>query len=323
MTFCADLRSIAARPEAWVAPALILGFSVDKAYFTQGLDAIIPVALFLMLYPGMLDIDIEGLGSLTNRVRVIIVALALNYLLSPPLMAAILHFLGHDGDPRVIVGLTLYSVAPCGGMVPAFTAMASGNVHLAVALTAISFVLSLGIVPVWTGILIGAYVEAPIWVVFRYLFVIIVLPLLCATATRHVVIRLKGEGSFRSFSKHVKTLSNLGLFLILFAMTVQYGDLVRNEPGLLMKIAISVTLFIAILFCLSRLAGRLLRFEYEDTVALSLATITKNNALAMALAFSVFGPETALANAIAGPLVQLPALLVLVTLMRNRSAAKA
>lgn len=66
------------------------------------------------------------------------------------------------------------------------------------------------------------------------------------------------------------------------------------------------------------LLGRLFRVRYEDAVALTIAATAKNKAVSLALAFSAFGPESALVNAIAGPLVQMPMLLGFVAFKRSR-----
>ena len=59
----------------------------------------------------------------------------------------------------------------------------------------------------------------------------------------------------------------------------------------------------------SFLSNRALKTAYEDSVAFTISTTAKNNAIAMALALSAFGPEVALTHAVAGPLVQLPIML--------------
>ena len=71
-----------------------------------------------------------------------------------------------------------------------------------------------------------------------------------------------------------------------------------------------VVLFLAGLILISCFYGRFLLANHQDAVAFLFGTTAKNNAISIALAFSVFGPEATMANAIAGPMVQLPLMII-------------
>ena len=60
-------------------------------------------------------------------------------------------------------------------------------------------------------------------------------------------------------------------------------------------------------------------FPQLEAVALTLSTTAKNNVISLALAFSAFGADAGLVNAIAGPLVQLPILLGFVALEKSKA----
>lgn len=110
-------------------------------------------------------------------------------------------------------------------------------------------------------------------------------------------------------------LSAVGLFLIVFAISMLNGHRILDEPLLVLKIAAPVCAFLLTLFAFSYFLGKTLRSTREDAIAFSLSTIPKNNAVSPALAFSAFGSDTALVNAIAGPLVQLPILLLVINVL--------
>ena len=63
----------------------------------------------------------------------------------------------------------------------------------AISVTAISLVLSQVMVPVWAEFLIGFHVSAPVGLVSRHLFVIIVCPLCVALLIRMITTNFKGE----------------------------------------------------------------------------------------------------------------------------------
>jgi ACR3 family arsenite efflux pump ArsB len=213
-----------------------------------------------------------------------------------------------------MVGIILYGAVPGGGMAPAFTGMLKGNVNLSVTISAIGAILSLGIVPLWAEFLIGAHMVVPTLIIFQHLWFIIVIPLISGVVTRWIIMRSKGESTFVWVKERMKALSGAGLWLILFAMSLLYGDRVVNEPVMILKIAEPVAAFLTILFLISSLVAKVFCWTRENAVALTLSTTAKNNAVSLALAFSVFGADACLANAIAGPLVQLPILLGFVAL---------
>jgi ACR3 family arsenite efflux pump ArsB len=290
---------------------------VAKVWTPQCIDWVIYFALFLMLFPPMLEVNFGGVTRVFKEPRLVTAALVLNFLVSPLLIFGLLHLFVGENEGRLMVGIILYGSVPGGGMAPAFTGMLKGNLSLTVTIAAIGSILSLGIVPLWTKLLTGTQVEVPALLIFEHLCFIIVIPLMLAVLTRRIIVRKKGEPTFCSVKERLKPLSNLGLFLILFAMFLLYGDRVLSDPSFVLKIAAPVAVFLAILFLISGAVGKAFGAAYEDTIALTLSTTAKNNAISLALAFSTFGPDAGLVNAIAGPLVQLPILLAFVALRRS------
>jgi arsenite transporter len=300
-----------------VLVAIPLGLCVGKICGPQDVDALIFIALFLMLYPSMLEVDLAGFKRALLQPGLVAASLFLNFVVSPILVFGLLHLFAGLSEPNVTVGVTLYGTVPGGSMAPAFTGILRGNVNLSVTISAISSFLSPGIVPLWTEWLIGTHLAVPASLIFRHLCFIIAIPLIVAVLTRWVIVAGNGEATFRVLKERIKGLSHFGLFTLLFAMSFMYGDRILNEPLLVVRTAGPVSAFLTILFLLSGLLGKALRSLAGDAVAFTLATTAKNNAVSLALAFSAFGGDAALVNAIAGPLVQLPMLLGYVALKRS------
>lgn len=303
----------------YILGAMLLGVSVGKTYRPECIDAVIYLALFLMLYPPMLDVDFAGVKRVFTAPLLVAVALFLNFFVSPLLIFGLLHlFVGKSGL-HLMLGIILYGAVPGGGMAPAFTGMVRGNVNLSVTISAIGSILSIGIVPLWANWLIGTHMAVPAVLIFRQLCFIVVIPLVLSALTRRIILGRMGESIFLSAKGRIKRLSGVGLCLLVFTMSVLYGDRVLAEPLLVLKIAGPVAAFLMIMFIISHLIGKIFRSSYEDAVALTLSTTAKNNAISLALAFSTFGADAALVNAIAGPLVQLPMLLGFVALKRSKT----
>jgi len=304
-------------PWLWGLAAIALAYAAGKAYPAPPIDSAIPVALFLMLFPAMLEVDLAGIRAVLFAPVLLVGSLVLNFFVSPLLMFGILHAIPIQNETYLTVGMTLYSAVPCGGLVPVYTGMLNGNVGLAVTITAASLLLSLGIVPLWITALIGTMVPVPPMLIFTYLAGIIIIPLTLALVTRSIVVRRRGVQAFSVLKERMKVLSSCGLILFLFVMSLLHGDRVVNQPALVLRIALVVSIFMGVLVALSGVLGSAFNWRSEDVVALKISTAAKNNAVALALAYSAFGADAALVNAISGPLVQLPILLGFIAVWRS------
>jgi ACR3 family arsenite efflux pump ArsB len=198
--------------------------------------------------------------------------------------------------------------------------MLNGNISLSVTITSLSLLLSIGIVPFWTKYIIGTMIQAPFLLIMKYLSAIIVIPMIMAEISRRVMAKQWGESLFHRIKERCKVFSGFGLMMMIFVVFALNGKLVLREPMLILKILIPATLFLITLLVCSNLFCRIARFRYEDSIALSLGTSSKNVPIAIALAFSAYGQEVALVIGVAGPLVQLPVMLSYLRLRRSATA---
>jgi len=319
MTVCVWRTDIKISLGWYVLAAMLLGLSVGRVYRPQCVDAVMCLALFLMLYPPMLEVDFAGVKEVFTKPWLVVAALFLNFLVSPLLIFGLLHLFVGSSGLNLMLGIILYGAVPGGGMAPAFTGMLKGNVNLSVTISAIGSVLTIALVPLWAKYLIGTRIAVPAMLMFSHLCLIVVIPLVFAVLTRRIIVAGMGESVFLSVRERLKALSGLGLCLLVFTMFMLYGDRVVNDPLLVLRIAGPVLAFLMILFVLSGIVGKSLRACQEDAIALTLSTTAKNNAISLALSFSTFGADAALVNAIAGPLVQMPILLGFVAVKRGKT----
>ena len=120
---------------------------MGRVYRPQCIHAVMCLALFLMLYPPMLEVDFAGVKEVFTKPWLVVAALFLNFLVSPLLIFGLLHLFVGSSGLNLMLGIILYGAVPGGGMAPAFTGMLKGNVNLSVTISAIGSVLTIGIVP--------------------------------------------------------------------------------------------------------------------------------------------------------------------------------
>lgn len=297
------------RLEWKIGISIVMGLATGTALPDLSFLSLVPAALFLMLWPAMLDMELSGLRGMYQRPKVLVLSLLLNFLLSPLLLYALSYLLLSSVPPAIMVGMLLFGLMPCGGMAPAYTGMVQGNVGLSVSIAAISLLLSIGIVPLWTEILIGRLVAVPIALAARSMAVTVFLPLLFAGLVRKVVVMTKGADGFRRLKPSLQSTSVYGLMLLGFAVFGMNGRKVVQDPMLMLRIALVSLLFLTSLLAGSMLLGRKAGLSQADLTALAISSATKNNAISLALALLLFDSRAVLAITVAGPMVQMPVML--------------
>lgn len=130
------------------ALAVAMGGLVASEILDLGfLNRFIPLALFVMLYPMMLDVEIAKAASLIKRPGLLTMALFLNFILAPLLVFAISWAFLPRTHPMLTVGMVVFGLIPCGGMVPAYTGALGGNVTLSLVISTPSLFLCAGLAP--------------------------------------------------------------------------------------------------------------------------------------------------------------------------------
>jgi ACR3 family arsenite transporter len=287
----------------------LLGLAIGMGLPDPPFLPLVPAALFLMLWPAMLDMELTGLRDMYLRPRVLLLSLSLNFLVSPVLIF-VLSRVFLSGTPHgMLIGVLLFGLMPCGGMAPAYTGMLRGNVGLSVTISAISLLLSIGIVPLWTELLIGQLVEVPIGLAARSIAITVLLPLFFAWLIRMTIIRTRGEDAFRELKPSLKNTSRFGLMLLAFAIFAMNGRQAVQDPPMMLRIVLASFLFLTTLLAGSLLLGKAAGLSPADLTALAISSATKNNAISISLALLLFDSRAILAIAIAGPMVQIPVML--------------
>jgi ACR3 family arsenite transporter len=272
------------------------------------------VGLFLMIYPAMTNIRFEDLGKAVRSKQQLFTVLFFNFAVAPFVMLALANLFFPAGSD-FHTALVLYGLAPCIAMVIVFTFLAFGNSALAIVLVAMNSTLQMMLIPVYAHWLLGE-VEFDVWVVAESVVLYLGLPLVAGIFTRRWGVRKYGEAGFGKVKSLLDTLSIVGLLFTLAVMFALKGDLIVDRPGIILQLAVPMTLFFWGMFLVVYLVGWRLGFSYEDAVAVAFNSTGRDFEIAIAIAITAFNPTVALGTVV-GPLIEVPAMLVLVWFARQ------
>jgi arsenite transporter len=301
--------------------AALAGFAAAGMLDLRFLNGFIPLAIFMMLYPMMLDVENAKAAEVFKKPGLPAAALFINFLLAPLLIFTISWAFPPKSNPLLTVGMVVFGLIPCGGMVPAYTGALGGNVTLSVVISGASLFLCAGVAPLWMRILLGRWVPFPYTETAGYLLGVIGLPFVLANFSRRVIIGRWGAGAFAEVKAGLRGCVRWGFMALIFIIFSQNGKLLFKDLALIPEIILPASIFLVLLLLFSTFAGKIAGWCEEDATALTVSVSVKNTAVSIAFAASSLGPDAVLAIGIIGPLVQAPIMLCYLALSR-RSAKR-
>ena len=300
----------------WLAPlvtiSIILGilFGLGFKEETQQLDIFIPITVFAMLYPPMINIDLTNLRRDIVNVRLIVSILLLNFIFSPLVAAFYAQFL-QSFDPLLAVGFILKLSVPAAPMVVAWTGLANGRTETALTAVAFSYILSFFFIPFWMLTLAGTIVSVPLDLFINSLIIYVLVPFVIGILTRSVILRYRGPQMLNSVKPALPPISSIGMFGIVFIIMAREASVILSHLDSILFVAIGIIIIYPSLFILSVVYSKFVGFDYNDTIALGYSVTAKSHGLTIALAISTFGGLSVLPAAFA-PIIQIPLMLAII-----------
>jgi arsenite transporter len=317
----------------WILAAMAVGLLAGRlipglgealgAVAIDGVSLPIALGLLIMMYPVLAKVRYDRLDTVTGDKRLLVSSLILNWVLGPALMFALAWLLLPD-LPEYRTGLIIVGLARCIAMVIIWNDLACGDREAAAVLVALNSVFQvfafgalgwfyLSVLPGWLG-LPTAGLDVSAWEIVRSVLIFLGIPLIAGYLTRRLGERAKGRDWYESrFLPRIGPFALYGLLFTIVVLFALQGDAITSQPLDVVRIALPLLIYFAVMWAGSYAFGRAVGLNYERTTTLAFTAAGNNFELAIAVAIATFGATSGQALAgVVGPLIEVPVLVALV-----------
>lgn len=317
----------------WIFLAMAIGVGIGYLIptsssflnsFSSGTTNIpLAIGLIIMMYPPLCKVDFSKLRQTFQKPKLLFASLFITWIVGPFLMFLLSIFFLKD-HPEYMTGLIIIGLAPCIAMVIVWSELAGGNRELTAGLVGINSLLQVFFFSLYAYFYLevmlplfgiqGLQIDITIAEIAKTVGIYLGIPFVAAVISRFMIKKYAGDIWFNQ--KFLPFVSPITLIALLFTIVVMFslkGEMIIDIPFDVLKIALPLVIFFAIMFTLMFFVARWVGANYKETASVAFTAAGNNFELAIAVSIGVFGIHSGQAFAgVIGPLVEVPALILMV-----------
>lgn len=269
------------------------------------LQLLVVPALFVMVYPMMINIDLSKVLRASEHARPVGLSLVVNFAIAP-VIAVGLAQLFFGGSVGYAFGLYMIALIPTSGMTAAWTGLAGGDLEAALVALAVNLLLAVLVLPLYLSVLVGGTGMFDPMALYRQLAIVVVLPMIAGNLTRRYLLSRYDPDGFQSLKPVFGGVSSVGVILIVFIATAMQSVELLSDPVTSAGAVVPLVIFYVLMLAVGALLGRYL-LETDQSIALIYSTSMRNLSVALAIVVAADAiPTEAVLPIALGYLVQPP-----------------
>lgn len=265
---------------ASLATGLAFG-QVASTETTAMLEAAVVPILLLMIYPMMINIDLQEVIKVREHAGPVGLSLLVNFGLAPILAVGLARGF-FSGNIEYAIGLYFIALIPTSGMTAAWTGLADGDLEAALVAMAVNLLAAVVILPMYLSVLVPANVGFDPSALYQQLAQIVVVPMIAGNLTRRVLLWRYTTREFKQLKPVFGGLSSLGVMLIVFVAMTMRSTQILADPITSISTVIPLVVFYALIIGSAAGLGQIL-LDPARGIALVYATSMRNLSIALAV----------------------------------------
>ncbi len=284
----------------WVAACMAAGLILSQTlpglsqalnnWQIRGISVPIGICLFLMMYPALLNLQLDELKKLMKNPKPIFLTILSNWIIAP-IVTVLLARAFLTGYDQLIVSLILLGSSPCTAMVLVWGSLAEGNQEQNVINTTLNtitiMVLYAPVVSLLTGI---QNIPIDRGLLAMSVIVFIGAPMLIGYISKKYITSTKGTEWFNeTYRPAVGKISIAALLTTLVVLFSLNGDVLLTNPGLMVKVSTPLILGFIIVVGYNLVATKLAGLSYKEGIISVIIGSSSHFEIAIATAISLYG----------------------------------